>query len=126
MQIICVDDHPILLKGLINMIRELLPEADINGFLKADEAYRCAKVHGCDILFCEIALYGNGGMTLAEQIKAECPKANIIFATVCSEKEHAKEVMDVRPSGYITKPVTKDRVLVELQNLRYPVTGCLV
>ena len=83
MQVICVDDHPVLL--------------------------------------CEIALYANGGMTLAERIREQFPRANIIFATVCSEKEFAKDVLQVRASGYITKPVTRRRVEEELRNLRYPV-----
>lgn len=126
MQVICVDDHPVLLEGLIKEVQAVLPEADIHGFTKPMEAFSFANTHGCDVLFCEIALYANGGMTLAEQIKTRFPRANIIFATVCSEKEYAKEVMQIRPSGYITKPVTKERIAEELKNLRYPVTECAV
>lgn len=126
MQIICVDDHPVLLDGLVNTVQHLVPNADVQGFLKAEDALDFAKQNGCDILFCEIQLYANSGMTLAEQIRKHFPRANIIFTTVCSENEHAKEAMDVRLSGYITKPVTKVRVLEELHNLRYPVEGCLV
>ena len=123
MQIICVDDHPVLLDGLVNTVQRLVRDADVQGFTKADEALSYAKKYGCDILFCEIQLYANGGMKLAEQIRKEFPRANIIFTTVCSENEYAKEVIDVRLSGYITKPVTKAKVREELHNLRYPVVG---
>ncbi len=126
MQIICVDNHPVLLDGLVNMVQNLAQNADVCGFLKAEEALAYAKQNGCDILFCEIQLYADGGITLAEQIKEHFPRANIIFTTVCSEYEHAKEVMDVRFSGYITKPITKARVREELHNLRYPIEGCFV
>ena len=121
MQILCVDDHPVLLDGLVNTVQRLVRDADVQGFTKADEALSYAKEYGCDILFCEIALYANGGMTLAERIREQFPRANIIFATVCSEKEFAKDVLQVRASGYITKPVTRHRVEEELRNLRYPV-----
>lgn len=121
MQIICVDDHPVLLDGLVNTVQRLVRDADVQGFTKANEALSYAKKYGCDILFCEIQLYANGGMKLAEQIRKEFPRANIIFTTVCSENEYAKEVIDVRLSGYITKPVTKAKVREELHNLRYPV-----
>ena len=124
MQILCVDDHPVLLDGLVNTVQRLVRDADVQGFIKADEALSYAKQYGCDILFCEIQLYANGGMKLAEQIRKEFPRANIIFTTVCSENEYAKEVIDVRLSGYITKPVTKAKVKEELHNLRYPVVGC--
>lgn len=126
MQIICVDDHPVLLEGLVNTVKRIVKNANVQGFTKAEEAYAFAKQNGCDILFCEIQLYADGGMTLAEKIRKQFPRANIIFTTVCSECEYAKEVIDVRLSGYITKPVTKARVLEELHNLRYPIAGCLV
>ena len=126
MQIICVDDHPVLLEGLVNTVQHLVKNANVQGFTKAEEAFVFAKQNGCDILFCEIQLYADGGMTLAEKIRKQFPRANIIFATVCSESEYAKEVIDVRLSGYITKPITKARVREELHNLRYPITGCFV
>lgn len=126
MQIICVDDHPVLLEGLVNTVKRIVKNANVQGFTKAEEAFAFAKQNGCDILFCEIQLYADGGMTLAEKIRKQFPRANIIFTTVCSECEYAKEVIDVRLSGYITKPVTKARVLEELHNLRYPIAGCLV
>ena len=121
MQIICVDDHPILLDGLTNTVKHLTKDAEVSGFLKAEDALAYAQQYGCDILFCEIQLYADGGMTLAEQIRKQFPRANIIFTTVCSENEYAKEVIDVRLSGYITKPVTKAKIVEELNNLRYPV-----
>lgn len=126
MQIICVDDHPVLLEGLVNTVKRILKNANVQGFTKAEEAFAFAKQNGCDILFCEIQLYADGGMTLAEKIREQFPRANIIFTTVCSECEYAKEVIDVRLSGYITKPVTKARVVEELHNLRYPIAGCVV
>ena len=126
MQIICVDDHPVLLEGLVNTVKRILKNANVQGFTKAEEAFAFAKQNGCDILFCEIQLYADGGMTLAERIREQFPRANIIFTTVCSECEYAKEVIDVRLSGYITKPVTKARVVEELHNLRYPIAGCVV
>ena len=126
MQIICVDDHPVLLEGLVNTVQRLVKNANVQGFTKAEEAFGFAKQNGCDILFCEIQLYADGGMTLAEKIRKQFPRANIIFTTVCSESEYAKEVIDVRLSGYITKPITKARVREELHNLRYPIAGCLV
>ena len=62
------------------------------------------------------------GLHLAEKIKEMNPKVNIIFVTVCSESEHAKEVLRLRPSGYLTKEATDEQVLYELKNLRYAVS----
>ena len=121
MVVMCVDDHPVLLYGLKESVHRALPGSAVYDFTKASEAITCAREHGCDVLLCEIELYGQSGMLLAEEIQRLNPRVNIIFVTVCSEKEYAKEVLRLRPSGYLTKPATQEQIAEELHNLRYPV-----
>lgn len=123
MTILCVDDHPILLYSLVQDVRLATPGADVRGFTKSQEALAYAEEHSCDVLFCEIELYNHGGIRLAEQIRQRFPRVNIIFVTVCSEKEHAREVLKLRPSGYLMKPVTRKQIAEELSDLRYPVVN---
>ena len=59
------------------------------------------------------------GLALAKSMKILNSKVNIIFLTVCDEKEHAKEVMKIKPSGYLVKPANKEQLAYELNNLRY-------
>ena len=119
MTIVCVDDHPIMLKGLSNNIRQILPDASIGAFENANDAIGFVKENGCDILVSEIELSGVDGLTLSKSIKKLNPKVNIIFLTVCDEKEHAREVMRIKPSGYLVKPAKKEQLEAELKNLRY-------
>ena len=119
MTIICVDDHPTMLKGLLKIIQELVPNAIVGACSGADEAMEFAKEHGCDVLISEIELAGIDGLTLAKRMKKLNSKVNIIFLTVCDEKEHAKEVMKIKPSGYLVKPAKKEQLAYELNNLRY-------
>ena len=121
MTILCVDDHPVIVKGLKNSVEQIYPEATILTFTAAKDALSYAQSNGCDILICEIELYNHGGIALAEEISRINPCVNIIFATVCSEQEHAEEVLKLRPSGYLTKPITDSQLVAELQQLRYPV-----
>lgn len=121
MTILCVDDHPVIVRGLKNSVKRICPEADILTFTVARDALSYAQFYGCDVLICEIELYNHGGITLAEQIRRVNPCVNIIFVTVCSEQEHAKEVLKLRPSGYLTKPIVESQLVAELQQLRYPV-----
>ena len=119
MTIICVDDHPIMLKGLSKNIRQLLPDAIIGAFANAEEAEGFAKENGCDVLISEIELAGVDGLMLAKSMQKLNSKVNIIFLTVCDEKEHAKEVMKIKPSGYLVKPANKEQLAFEFSNLRY-------
>lgn len=119
MTIICVDDHPILLKGLLKNIHQIIPNAIIGTFSNAEEAINFAKTNGCDVLISEIELVGVDGLTLAHKIKKLNSKVNIIFHTVCDEREYAREVIRIKPSGYLVKPVKLEQLEYELNNLRY-------
>ena len=69
MTVVCVDDHPIMLAGLIKNVAQLLPQASISAFASADEALGFTKENGCDVLISEIELCGTDGLMLAERIK---------------------------------------------------------
>ena len=122
MTVICVDDHPIMLKGLMESVRQLLPDSSVRAFESADVALDFARGNGCDVLICEIELCGTDGLALAKKVKKLNPKVNIIFLTVCDEREHAKEVFEIRPSGYLLKPAKKEQLEAELKSLRYHVS----
>ena len=121
MTIICADNTPIMLQSLKENAIRAFPYADVQTFLTAEAALNCAEKNGCDVLLCEINPPRLEGLFLAEKIKMINPRVNIIFVTVCSESEHAKAVMRLKPSGYLTKEATNAQILEELQNLRYPV-----
>ena len=119
MTIVCVDDYSIALNGLTRSIRSILPDARIFTFMSVDDALDFVKDNGCDVLITEIEMGGIGGLLLARSVQQVNPKVNIIFLTVCDAKEHAREVFNIRPSGYLVKPATKEQLAYELNNLRY-------
>ena len=119
MTIVCVDDYSIALNGLMRSIRSILPDARIFTFMSVDDALDFVKDNGCDVLITEIEMGGIGGLLLARSVQQVNPKVNIIFLTVCDAKEHAREVFNIRPSGYLVKPATKEQLAYELKHLRY-------
>ena len=121
MTIVCVDNTPIMLQSLKENAEKAYPYAEVQTFGSAGAAQNYAEKYGCDVLLCEINPPRLEGLFLAEKVKKINPKVNIIFVTVCSESEHAKAVMRLKPSGYLTKEATSAQILDELRNLRYPV-----
>ncbi|MBR4989959.1 MAG: response regulator transcription factor [Oscillospiraceae bacterium] len=121
MTIVCVDNTPIMLQSLKENAQSAYPYADVQTFPTAAPALEYAEQFGCDVLLCEINPPRLEGLFLAEKMKKLNPMVNIIFVTVCSESEHAKAVLALKPSGYLTKEATSAQILDELQNLRYPV-----
>lgn len=100
-------------------VRVARPDAEVKGFRKVHEVLRYAEENICDVLLCEICLKDMDGIVMAEKLQKINPKMNIIFITVCNQCERAKEVIDLRVSGYLTKPYTRKQLRYELQLLRH-------
>ena len=122
MTIVCVDNTPIMLQSLKDNAQNAYTYANVQTFLTEAPALEYAKKCGCDVLLCEINPPRLEGLFLAENMKKLNPRVNIIFVTVCSESEHAKAVMRLKPSGYLTKEATGAQIREELLNLRYPLS----
>lgn len=122
MTIVCVDDHPVMLKGLTQNVQRILPEASTHAFHGTDAALDFVRDNGCDVLISEIELGDKlNGLTLARKVQKLQPKVNVVFLTVCDEKEYAREVLGIKPSGYLVKPAKEEQLEYELKNLRYPI-----
>lgn len=119
MKMLCVDDEPLMLKMLEMAIKEARPDADITAHKKQADLLEDARKNGCDIAFLDIHMRGMNGVELAKELKTVNPKMNIIFVTGFSE--YAGEAMSMHASGYIMKPVTKEKIEKELADLRFPI-----
>ena len=119
MKIIAVDDERIALEGLLDVIREAVPEAELTGFEYPEDALDFVDKHDCNIAFLDVEMVDMSGVELAEQLKLRNRDINIIFAT--GFEEYRKEAYDLHASGYLTKPITIEKVKKELYDLRRPI-----
>lgn len=119
MNIIAVDDERIALKLLISSIHEAIPEVRVDGFNFGEEALAFGSANPCDVAFLDIDLGDMDGIALAKHLKKVNPKVNIIFVT--AYKKYAMEALSLHSSGYVMKPVTKEKIEYELEHLRHPV-----
>lgn len=119
MRILCVDDEPLALEMLEQAVQEAKPDAEIKAFRKQKDLLEEARENGCEIAFLDIHMRGMNGVELAKALKELNPKMNIIFVT--GFDEYTGDAMRLHASGYIMKPVTKEKIEEELQDLRFPV-----
>ena len=119
MNIIVVDDEPIVLEGEVSLISWCRPDAKVWGFSSPREAL--AKLPACaaDVAFLDLSLPEMDGVQLAKELKQRCPHLNIIFATAYSDRYD--QALRLRASGYLLKPLRLEQVREELDNLRFPV-----
>ena len=119
MTIVAVDDEKMALQALSNAIRESAPEAELHSFRWGEDALEFAQKNSVDVVFLDIEMPGETGIQLAERLTNGNRKVNIIFVTGFGQYRDA--AFDLHASGYLMKPITAEKVRVELDHLRYSV-----
>ena len=118
MNILAVDDERAALNILVRAITEAAPGAKIMRFERTDELFPVLESGEFvpDVAFLDIEMPNMTGLEVAQRVKEYCPDVSIIFVTGFSQ--YALDAIAVRPSGYMMKPATVNKVLAELRNLR--------
>lgn len=119
MKLLAVDDETIQLEMLKESITEAVSDCSLTGFTNPSEALDWAKKNDPEIAFLDIQMPVMDGITLAKELKKLNPKINLVFVTGFYA-EYVFDVMPLRFSGYLQKPATTQKVLHELENLRFP------
>lgn len=117
MKILALDDEYLALEGLVYEIKEVLPDAEVRSFNDPAEALEVLSDFIPDVVFLDIEMRTANGVEVAKQIKALNEKVNIIFVTGYSK--YMGDAFDLHASGYVLKPVTKEKIKKELDNLRH-------
>ena len=116
--VIMVDDRKIVLTGGLPVLREVLPEATINGFTRPSQAIEYAKAHTVSLAFLDIELGKTSGFDLCHTLLDINPCMNVIFLT--AYVEYSFDAWSTGASGFMMKPITPEGVKAQLKTLRYP------
>ena len=118
-RVLVVDDEQVIREGAARVIAECVPDAEITACAAPSEALEKIEEKAFDVAFLDIEMPGMNGIELAKRIRDASPDTNIIFST--AYPEYAGDAFGLHASGYITKPLTRDKVMAEISDLRHPV-----
>jgi len=123
--IIIVENEPEILIFLVRELTIILPDEQIWGFLRPNEALLFSESNPICIAFLDIHLDASGnGIDLARSLMESHPQINIIFVT--GHTEYALDAWQLNASGYVIKPVDRETLVTQLSVLRYPVSNIRV
>ena len=120
-KIVCLDDEPLILNRIVKLCSSLPMKPAIESFNDPWKALEWFDNNTAEIALLDIEMPEMDGLILSAKIKDRSPGTAIIFTTAYSK--YAVDAFTLKASGYILKPVTYERLEIEilyaLENKRY-------
>jgi DNA-binding NarL/FixJ family response regulator len=116
-RVLVVDDHPLLRKGISQLIDhepDLMVVAEAEDAHKAMTAIENAKP---DVALIDITLRGSSGLELVKNIKARFPNLKMLMLSMHEESVYAHRALRAGASGYIMKQEGVEKVLAALRKV---------
>ena len=116
MKILLVDDHPLFLDGLKNLLsgRGVQVVGTARGGLEALDKARSLRPA---VILMDIHMPGCDGLTATRLIQAELPQIKIVMLTMSSDDDDLFEAIKSGASGYLLKTLDTDEFMARLMQV---------
>jgi two-component system NarL family response regulator len=116
MKVLLVDDHPLFLEGLQNLLAAHgIEVAGVAG--NGRQALIQARKLNPDVILMDIAMPGGSGLEAIWPIKAEMPQVKIVMLTAFDDDDNLFEAIRMGASGYLLKNLNAEDLLSLLRAL---------
>jgi two-component system response regulator AlgR len=118
LRVLVVDDEPPARERLKQLLAEL-PDTELAGEAgSGEEALAVAVEARPDVVLLDIRMPGMGGLEAARHLASLTDPPAVVFTT--AYEQHALEAFDAQASGYLLKPIRRERLASALERLRRP------
>ena len=116
-QILLVDDHEIVRRGLKQLLREEFPEAVFGEASTIPQARELIVQQEWDLVLLDINLPGGSGLELLDELKTVRSKSVVLVLSSYPEEEFAIRSFKLGAAGYLTKASVADEMLIAVRKV---------
>ncbi len=116
-RVLIVDDHPLVRKGLHDLLTEepgFLPCGEASD---AETTLALVEVDPPDIVLLDLSLKGSSGLELIKQLHARFPAVQVLVFSMHDEMLYAERSLQAGASGYVEKHTSTDELLEALRSV---------
>lgn len=117
MKVIILDRDNQKLEFLKSAVLKARPDASVRLFQDTDRLLEAVRDLVPDVAFLRIEMEPLNGIILGRVLSGMFPKLNLIF--MADSNQYAADAIKLRPSGYLSEPITEEIIGEELSRLRY-------
>ena len=110
-KVMLVDDHEVVLEGLIRILEKQGGIQIVSVAGSAEEALEKLERFPPDVIVVDIQLPGMNGIELIKRIKKSHPEIEAITLTVFDDEQFARQAIKAGAIGYVIKDAAKDELV---------------
>ena len=114
-KILIADDHPVVRKGLKEIIEEIPDMVVSSEANNGQEALEKVRKNDFDIVVLDISMPGISGLDILKQLKSEKPELSILVLSMYPEEQYAVRVLRAGASGYLTKESAPEELIAAIR-----------
>jgi two-component system, NarL family, invasion response regulator UvrY len=103
MRIVIADDHPVVRRGLKEIVEAALRPAEVDEACSAAEVLTLVRKRKPDVVLLDISMPGRSGLEALADLRREHPKLPMVVLSVHPEDQFAVRSIKAGASGYLTK-----------------------
>jgi two-component system, NarL family, invasion response regulator UvrY len=111
LKILIADDHPIVRKGLKDLLQEEFASAYIGEAVDCPTLVTKAKEEEWSIVISDLSMPGGGGLEALKQIKRDLPQLPVLILSSQPEVPYADKMIREGASGYLNKDAAAEKLI---------------
>jgi DNA-binding NarL/FixJ family response regulator len=116
-KVIIVDDHPVVRRGLKQIIEDE-PDMEVAGEAKnAGECFSLVRKTDCTLVLLDITLPDKSGFDVLKQLKYEHPSLPVLILSVHPEDQYGLRLIKAGASGYLMKEGTPKELVKAIRKV---------
>jgi DNA-binding NarL/FixJ family response regulator len=116
-KVIVVDDHPVVRRGLKQIIEDE-PDMEVAGEAQnAGECFALVRKTDCTLVLLDITLPDRSGFDVLKQLQYEYPSLPILILSAHSEDQYGLRLIKAGASGYLMKEGAPDELVKAIRKV---------
>lgn len=117
-RILIGDDHPIVRKGLKEILADAPEIFDVDEASDGPEFVNKVRRNAYDVALLDITMPGMSGLDVLKQLKSEYPALPILILSWHPEEHYAVRALKAGAAGYLTKETAPDELVKAVKKVR--------
>jgi DNA-binding NarL/FixJ family response regulator len=117
LQVMLVDDHPIVRRGLRELLADAFAGARIHEVGSGHEAIAALDAHAWNVVVLDLSLPDGSGLDVLKRIRELRPRVPVLILSMHSADQFARRAIAAGASGYVTKAAADTELVAAVGTL---------